>query len=189
VAVIKADKDAFGKIAENLEDVEKRLHQADLADVTRSLEEVQDTIQEREQEVRKLSATITIATAELASQEHTRRNMIANLELRANIVELETLREDLRARQEQQGGADHAAKLRETERDLQRLQRQQQTLISSRDTLRGKLEIYTQQARELQGKLNHPTYKGIEERHRRKNIEYETTNLAISDLESYYNAL
>jgi chromosome segregation ATPase len=189
VAGVKADKDAFGKVVDSLEDVEKRLQQADLADVTRSLEEAQEAIQSREQEVRGLSATITTVTAELASQEHTRRNMLANVELRANVAELHALREDLHARQAQDGGADQVTKLRDAERDLQRIQRQQQTLVSSRDTLRGKLEIYTHQSVDLRAKLNHPTYKGIEERHRRKNIEYETTNLAISDLESYYNAL
>jgi hypothetical protein len=29
----------------------------------------------------------------------------------------------------------------------------------------------------------------VEERHRVKNIEFETTNLAVSDLENYHNAL
>lgn len=38
-------------------------------------------------------------------------------------------------------------------------------------------------------KLNTPTYKNIDDRFRKKNIEYETTLLAVSDLESYYQAL
>jgi predicted nucleic acid-binding Zn-ribbon protein len=188
-AMIKADKDAFAKVVESLENVERRFQQADLTDVTRALEEAHESIQAKEDEVRALNATIATSTAELSSQEHTRRNMLANMELRGNVVELNALRDELHAHQQQHGGVDQVTKLRDAERDMQRTQRQQQTLVSSRDTLRGKLEIYTHQAVDLKGKLNHPTYKGIEERHRRKNIEYETTNLAVADLDSYYNAL
>jgi len=55
--------------------------------------------------------------------------------------------------------------------------------------LLGKLEIYVNQVKELRNKLNTETYRGIQERHRRKSIEYETTLLAISDLDSYFHAL
>ncbi len=72
---------------------------------------------------------------------------------------------------------------------MQRCQRSQQTLSNARDVLKGKLEVYSNQVADLKAKLNTPLYRGIEERHRRKNIEYETTNLAIADLDSYYNAL
>lgn len=187
--MIKADKDAFQKIAESLEDVDRKFNESNLADVNQALEEAYRSIQVKEDEAKALTANIATSTAELASQEHTRRNMTANMELRTNVVELATLRAQLLALTQEQGGADHATKERDAERDMQRAQRQYQTLVSNRDTLRGKLEIYTHQAVDLRGKLNHPTYKGIEERHRRKNIEFETTNLAISDLESYYNAL
>lgn len=40
-----------------------------------------------------------------------------------------------------------------------------------------------------QKKLITPIYKNIDERYRKKNIEYETTLVAVSDLESYYQAL
>jgi hypothetical protein len=67
--------------------------------------------------------------------------MLANMELRGNVVELNALREELHAHQQQHGGVDHVTTLRDAERDTLRTQRQQQTLVSSRDTLRGKLEI------------------------------------------------
>lgn len=40
-----------------------------------------------------------------------------------------------------------------------------------------------------QKKLITPIYKNIDDRYRKKNIEYETTLVAVSDLESYYQAL
>jgi hypothetical protein len=42
---------------------------------------------------------------------------------------------------------------------------------------------------DINGILNKAPYKGVEEKYRRKNIEFETTNLAVGDLENYYNAL
>jgi DNA repair protein RAD50 len=179
----------FTKISESLDDVEKRFQQADLQDVTRQLDEANRSIQAKEEEVKGLGGVIKVSTADLASQEHTRRNMLANLSLRANVTELDGLRAQLHELVQHYGGEDFASKLRDAERDMQRTQRSQQNLSNSRDMLKGKLEVYSNQVSDLKAKLNAPLYKGIEEKHRRKNIEYETTNLAISDLESYYNAL
>ena len=41
----------------------------------------------------------------------------------------------------------------------------------------------------MQSKLNSANYKGVEERQRIKNIEFETTKMAVHDLELYYDAL
>jgi hypothetical protein len=41
----------------------------------------------------------------------------------------------------------------------------------------------------LNEKLRSASYKGVEERHRRKLIEHETTKMAVSDLDKYYLAL
>ncbi len=41
----------------------------------------------------------------------------------------------------------------------------------------------------LKRKLDTEEYKNIDERHRRAAIMYETTNIAVSDLEKYYSAL
>jgi hypothetical protein len=40
-----------------------------------------------------------------------------------------------------------------------------------------------------QKKLLTPVYKNIDDRYRKKNIEFETTLVAVGDLESYYQAL
>jgi chromosome segregation ATPase len=201
-AAIKEDRDGFVKIAESLESVEQRTQELNLAEVAAALEAVHQTVQAKEEEIKELNKSISASTAELASQEHTRRNMQANLEWRAFTAELNNLREQLQSMLQQQqqqqrgpagagagGGGDHATRTREAERDLQRAQRQHQTHVSAKDTLRGKLEIYAVQAAELRSKLTLPSYKNIDQRHRMKCIEHETTLLAITDLESYYNAL
>jgi DNA repair protein RAD50 len=55
--------------------------------------------------------------------------------------------------------------------------------------LKGRLEEVDSQIRDVDAKLNNATYRNIGERHRRKNIEFETTLMAVSDLDAYYNAL
>ena len=189
LSMIRRDVEEFEKITESLEDIDKRLAQADLPTVDRQMEEKNRAIQAKEEEVKGLVGVITISTTDLASQEHTRKNMQGNLALRRLIVDLDVQRAQLRELVQQHGGEDFANRLRDAERDMQRCQRSQQTLSNARDVLKGKLEVYSNQVADLKAKLNTPLYRGIEERHRRKNIEYETTNLAIADLDSYYNAL
>lgn len=60
---------------------------------------------------------------------------------------------------------------------------------SERDKLSGNLEIYQIQFAELTSKLEGPNYRNVEERYRRKNIEFETTTMAVADLTTYYDAL
>ena len=54
---------------------------------------------------------------------------------------------------------------------------------------RGKRQGLAEQRRALKRKLNEDEYKGVEERHRMKMIDYETTNLVVQDLDKYYDAL
>jgi len=53
----------------------------------------------------------------------------------------------------------------------------------------GKRQMLAEQRRALKRKLNEPEYKDVEERHRVKMIEYETTNIVVGDLDKYYDAL
>lgn len=53
----------------------------------------------------------------------------------------------------------------------------------------GRLQGLAEQKRNLKKKLNEPEYKGIDERQRMKMIEHETTNIVVTDLDKYYDAL
>jgi len=190
VAVIKADRDAFNKIIESLDDLERRLQSSNINDVTSKLESTMNAIDSKEQQIKELHVLINTLTTELASQEHTRWNIQANIDVRTNSKELKLLQEQLLILQQQdEDNHNGANRIRQIEANIARTQRQVQTLLSSRDNLLGKLEIYVNQVKELRSKLNTETYRGIQERHRRKSIEYETTLLAISDLDSYFHAL
>jgi DNA repair protein RAD50 len=53
----------------------------------------------------------------------------------------------------------------------------------------GRLQGLAEQKRNLKKKLNEPEYKGVDERQRMKMIEHETTNIVVTDLDKYYDAL
>ena len=170
-----------------MEEVERRLNDPNLANVTENLERAHRSVNAKEDEIKTLTPKVNAINAELTSQEHTKRNVTANIELRANELELKGLKQQLTHLERSSGG--NAAQIKTAEKELALATREAQTLTSERDTLRGKLEVHNQQVADLRGKLNNATYRGIEEKHRRKNIEFETTNLAVLDLESYHKAL
>jgi DNA repair protein RAD50 len=72
---------------------------------------------------------------------------------------------------------------------MQKAQSDRQRYLSERDKLLGNLDIYGQQSDSLRKKLNGENYREIEKRYTRKNIELQTTELAVTDLKSYYDAL
>lgn len=187
VSGLQGDKDQFHKFSQQIDELERRYADADLDKVNDTLREATASIEQKEAEIKALSPRIASINTELGSQEHTKRNISANLDLRVNILELAGVRDQLAAKQAQVGG--HAGQLAEAQAQLAAAQREKDTLSSERDTLRGKLEIHRQRALDIDATLNRAPYKGVEEKHRRKNIEYETTNMAVSDLDNYYNAL
>ncbi|KAL7541621.1 hypothetical protein ACHAXR_011068 [Thalassiosira sp. AJA248-18] len=53
----------------------------------------------------------------------------------------------------------------------------------------GRMQGLTEQKRNLKRKLNEPEYKGVDGRQRMKMIEHKTTNIVVTDLDKYYDAL
>jgi chromosome segregation ATPase len=184
---IRSDRADFLKLVESAEDVERRYGELNLAGVTENLEKANRAVNAKEDEIKTLTPRVNAINAELTSQEHTKRNVTANIELRANEIELRALQQQLATLERNSGG--NAGQIKTAEREYALVDREAQTLKSERDTLRGKMEVHNQQVADLRAKLNNSTYRGIDEKHRRKNIEFETTNLAVLDLESYHNAL
>lgn len=77
----------------------------------------------------------------------------------------------------------------EMQREVQRVEHEGNKLRTERDRTQGNVEIYVEQSETLNKKLNSQPYRGVEEKHRRKSIETETTELTVKDLDIYYSAL
>ena len=191
IDMIKSDISKFTNIIDLIKENENKYNNSNYLNIITIINKIKGDILILENQLKDINTNINTINKEINTQEHVKRNMIANLELRTYQIEISELRMQLQQQLQLQNSnnEDNSNNITAIERTQQRLQRQISILTSERDTLRGKLEIYTHQSIDIHNKLNHPTYKGIEERYRKKNIEFETTNLAISDLESYYNAL
>ncbi len=64
-----------------------------------------------------------------------------------------------------------------------------QTLWNKIERFNGRMQGLQEQKRNLKRKLVEPEYKNIDERQRMKMIEHETTNIVVTDLDKYYDAL
>jgi DNA repair protein RAD50 len=64
-----------------------------------------------------------------------------------------------------------------------------QTLQNKIEQHSGQMSVHTEQKKSLKKKLGEPKYKDVNEKHHMKMIEHETTNIVVTDLEKYYDAL
>jgi len=147
-----------------------------MADITKNTEKIDE-----------YNPQIAAINSALLNQEHTKRTVRENLELRHFKRELEETKGVL-ARLRESKGLDEG-KINEVARDLQRAEQEKGQISNKMAAERGKLSIHEQQLRDIQAKLNGPNYKDIKQKHRRKSIEYETTEMAVKDLQSYFDAL
>lgn len=156
--------------------------------------EVTQEIISQEEVVKTNIPKINSLSAEVNSQERFKRLVQDNIDLRAARVDHQGLVARMQVLEVRMVsgagvGAGVGSSVGETQREMQRAEQERQRYMTERDTARGKLEIYNQQAISIKEKLVSVTYRNIDERHRKKTIEYETTEMAVKDLDSYAAAL
>lgn len=64
-----------------------------------------------------------------------------------------------------------------------------QQLCNKIERFNGRMQGLQEQKRILKRKLVEPEYRNVDERQRMKMIEHETTNIVVTDLDKYYDAL
>lgn len=190
VSALRSDLNGFKMNLDSLHEVERDYDCSNLQEAVSRLSIVKVELQVKEDEIKSRRPQLEQIRSEITSQDRTKRNVQNNVALRDLRCECTSLQQQISEQRAHLAQQQHSAEdVMRAERRLEKLQQKRQQLMSDKDQLRGKLEIYNQQIAELKNKLNSQTYKGIEERHRRKTIEFETTNLAVGDLDTYHNAL
>jgi DNA repair protein RAD50 len=199
---LRREQEQLQSSLHTLDALEQRLQQ----DPLMQLSTIEATIAQSQSEIaakeddkqRLLLPRIQALSAEVASQEHVKRNVLGNIELRATISEAQRLRDEWQRLQEQQqnsggggggGGGTSQQQLQQAEQDQAAALCEKLSLTSERDTLRGRVDVYRVNVQQIERRLQESSYRNIEERYRRKNIEFETTNMAVIDLDNYLNAL
>lgn len=184
---MRNDVEVFTRLCAQCEETERKYQEMNLGSVDDALQRLRGAVANKQREQEELSAQITEKTNELSNEEHVKRNVQGNLDLRTLRRELTALRERLRECQARSGV--NAAQLEQAERERRVAEREKQTLQSERDVLTGKAVVLQQNVQEAQRKLAHADYRDVEERHRKVSVEFETTNLAVADLTNYHAAL
>jgi len=184
---VRTARDQVQQLTEALAETTAKLTSSELSEVVPRIEKATKEVAANEKACDNLRGKISDISTELVNQEHTKRTVRENLELRLLKRDLEDSKAAM-SRLRESRGLDEG-KFNELARDLQRAEQEKGQVSNHMSTERGKLSIYEQQLRDIQTKLNGPNYKDVKQKHRRKAIEYETTFMAVTDLDSYYNAL
>jgi hypothetical protein len=188
--IIQMDREKLTQYDHSIDDLSLRLQSiANTLEIQGELDQIEQAIVQKEQDVKQWQIKMNSLQQELLSAEHIKRNIVGNIELREYELELITLREEWNKFEQRHLSKNYLEQVKQSEKEQLLLTREKQSLTSERDTLRGKMEVHRQHCLDIEKKLNHSTYRGIDERCRIKNIELETTNKVINDLDNYYNAL
>lgn len=187
---LKQDRDAFNRQVEHCEEVERKLQEIQLPQVETQLQRLQQQLQQQKKCLQdEWQPRIQDLQQALTSQEQTKRNVVQNIELRQLQNELQGLQREYQEMQSKYGDGQGQQSLQRFKQQQEQLQRDKQNWASQYHQINGKLAVYSQNIQELQRKLSSGLYRDVEEKHRMKNIEFETTNIAVVDLTNYYNAL
>jgi len=192
---IRSARDGLRVTNEALQDLTAKLLSLDAHAIVGELEKGQHLIQGKIEEKRQIEQRMQIITTEISSQENTKRAVRENLELREMSKEKKQIVQrcdDLKLKHglgDEDGDGAAAQKLQAVQRDIQRQEQQKGKYHEETYKCKGRLEVLEQQQSDIDAKLRTPVYKNIEDRHRKKCIQYETTELAAKDLDTYYQAL
>ena len=187
---IETYKASIQQLQKSLLDIQRQTATADLATVDAELDRVKATIRTQEARIAALTPQIQDLTNEVTQQEHTKRIVWDNISFRQAEKDREETLGALTAMEETVSNhLNGKGNIRDINRKIQRLSQEKAKIEKQSHHLEGQLSAHKDQIHDIQGKLKGVLYKKIEDRYRVKNIEYETTVMAVSDLESYHIAL
>lgn len=192
---IEADRENGKRLLGGLNDLETRIASGglDVGVLDSEIEELNEKISQKEAAVQAISPKISSLSSVLSQQEQTKRDVQEAISLRQNMADKESKYkkiqelEDVIAAQGEALGVGGTAD--SVKREMQRAEQMKQKLSNEKAGLVGRTSELTDQIVNIETKLGSTAYKGVHSRYKSKMIEYETTLLAIADLDSYFSAL
>ncbi|KAL0587679.1 hypothetical protein ABG067_002698 [Albugo candida] len=160
--------------------------QGELKEVIDQLTAIQTEQRSENQMLESLQTEMTEMSEKLSRQEHWKRQIFDNLEYHRLRKELDAL---YTARDRLQKKMDALPAFQAVENELATRESSVNAYQSHIATLTGRKQQLEEQSHGFRVDLCSSEYVGIDERYRQKLIQYETTMLAVKDLETYYKAL
>lgn len=187
--LMQTDKESLLKNREQIQVQQRKMDdlRLNVDDIEHRIETHQSSIIELEETIKTLNPRISSLQAEIFQQERVKRTIDENIALRSNKRDKKKMEDSLASLQAKVGG--DSTQIRDSQRELQRAEQDKSKVCSERDKLKGRVEAYLQQAVGIEQILQSTLYRDIDERYRRKTIEFETTEMAVKDLDTYFNAL
>ncbi|KAF0683101.1 Aste57867_24789 [Aphanomyces stellatus] len=179
----------FNKIKQKNEEVENKLRQnvqSELAIVSQELQQLNSEDAIISQSLEQLAPEKSLAHRSLAETESFKRQIRENINFRKLQIDVGNAKEELNVFQRK---IDQCKTINEAEISLQVSMQRLSSAKEDRAKLAGKQDNLLEIVREVQIKLGHPELKDIDRQKKDKFIDYETTMMAVSDLDKYYKAL
>jgi len=185
-ADVSRDADRLGDKTRGIERYQSGGDAQCLVDATAAAERAQQAVTERNRELKELTKAIEKMNATLHSKDK------ITLQLQANI-ELREARERSSAKQEMLLAAQHELQQLEgadrVDDEVRRAEEEINKGNLEHAKFDGMMRTVAQRAGETKTQLNEPKYRSIDNKHRKKLIEYKTVQMAAADLERYHQAL
>jgi DNA repair protein RAD50 len=215
---LTAELNSFVSDVSNLKELSKQVDEYMASDTEKDLSQIsskRDTIVEKmkakEAEIRKMQPDVDRLNKAVADQENHKKNLAENIDLIHSGQRIDELEKEIAALDEEAGKVEGSDACNE---DWDRVAERKQVLLSAQARLEGRRGEIVESVRSLkvspsfeydllapisfspiglrpflQRKLSTPEYKNVDEEHRVAMIKHETTQMAVRDIDKYYNAL
>jgi len=191
-AVLSDAMNGFDRDVAKLQEIIEKVNYYIKQNTDKEIEDVEQKLAENVEEIRNeetmlanLKPEIEHLKRQVNEGERQKKVIQDNLSLIKLSEEVQKMEEDVRRLDDELNamGRDDAQKA------LDESRRRRDEEQEKRARCEGRKQGLSDQKRTLKKKLNEQEYKDIDERHRVKMIEHETTQIVVSDLDKYYDAL
>ena len=152
---------------------------ADIASIESSVAKVEGQIKEIEPE---------IAAAMSRSGDNARRKkqIVDNIRYREGLAKIKDVEEEASEVEKELAAMESSSTSQD---DFDEASSRIEELNNEKNRMEGQFDALAEQSELLQAKLNQPEYKDVEEKHRQTMISFETTRIAVLDLDKYFSAV
>ena len=179
--------DDLRKIMSSIESYQAKQEDGDsLSNLKSEIKKVSQTIKRKESELDKMQPEIEKARGVLKDQERHKKNISDNISYQENMKLITQLQAELQNMQSEYVSIDGADEAR---RVYDENATRQKELERSNDKTDGKFSMVRDEIKRLSAKLKEKDYKNVDDNSRNSMIEYETTQIAVEDINRYMAAL
>lgn len=158
----------------------------ELDDLNAEIAQAEKKIAEVEDEVKMKEPEIAEERSKMGDRSRQKKILADNISFRESMAKVAVIEEEVKEIDAEIGKFEGQ---REAEEGYEISINRIEELNTKKHRLDGKVAALTDQAQQLKGKLNSSTYKGVEERYRQCMISFETTKIAVTDLDKYFQAV